>query len=59
MIKSIISNPVDLSAKSSKKHTEKDSDKRYPKPEDYNEEKGPPIKEMPVKDNRDREENQD
>ena len=54
MLKSIISNPVSLSTKPSKKHKEEDSDKRNPDPDDYNEEKGPPIKEMPEKDDENR-----
>ena len=33
----------------SKKHEADDPDKRYPSPDDPNEEMGPPIKEMPIK----------
>lgn len=50
------SNPYKLSERPSKKHKGEKSDKRYPNPEDYNEEKGPPIKEMPVTDSAHQEE---
>lgn len=32
-----------------KKYEDDDPDKRYPNPDDPNEEMGPPIKEMPIK----------
>ena len=35
--------------KPSKKNSDKDQDKRYPNPDDPNEQTGPPIKEMPTK----------
>lgn len=41
-------NPVKLSKRPYKKLKDKEPEKRYPNPDDPYEEKGPPIKEMPI-----------
>jgi len=51
--------PDKKSERPSKKHKEVKSDKRYPNPDDQNEETGPPIKEMPEKDTQNQEKTSD
>lgn len=41
----------ELSERFPKKQEDENPDKRKPKPDDQNEEKGPPFKEMPIKSN--------
>lgn len=41
-------NRIKQAERPTKKHQEKDSDKRYPNPDDPYEKTGPPIKEMPI-----------
>lgn len=53
------SSPNKKSGSPSDKHKDDKFDKRYPNPDDQNEEKGPPIKEMPDKDSRNQEKNSD
>lgn len=49
MKKMRLSNPETFSERPSKKDKGENPDKRRPHPDDANQEKGPPIKEMPVK----------
>lgn len=50
MKKMRLNNPETFSERSSKKDKDENTDKRQPHPDDANQEKGPPIKEMPVND---------
>lgn len=52
-------NPDWLSGRPSKKQKDEDADKRLPDPDDPNEEKGPPVKEMPIKNKPNNEEDLD
>ena len=53
------SSPDKKSGNPSDKHKDDKSDKRYPNPDDQNEETGPPIKEMQDKDTQNQEKTSD
>jgi hypothetical protein len=59
MKKKQLSNPETFSDRSPKKDNDENPDKRRPQPDDANQQKGPPIREMPVKDRAHKEEKPD